>query len=141
MGPLEFLVLELPGEALSAARTKPPAERRRTARTAVLDSLVVTREPDGRIVTAELSDTADVREAASARTPAHVIGAADVNRVAARLAPGRTALLLLAEQGPATAPKPTSFTLADQLARLGDMLREGSLSPEEFEAAKAELLG
>jgi hypothetical protein len=140
MGPLEFLILELPGEVLSVARIKPPAERRRTGRTAVLDSLVVIREADGQIVTAELADLADVDDAAAERTPAHVIGAADVDRVAARLAPGSSALLLLAQPGPDAPPKLTALSLADQLARLGEMLREGSLSKAEFEAAKAELL-
>jgi hypothetical protein len=82
------------------------------------------------------------RQAAEERTPAHVIGAADVNRVAAGLAPGTSALLLLVEQIPAGAApqRLTEPSLADQLARFGAMIKEGLLTEEEYAAAKAKLL-
>ena len=141
MGPLEFLVLEVPGEVLPVSRIAPPEKRRRAARTPVLDSLVVIKEADGRIVTAELSDLSEWYQAQADRVPAHVIGAADVHQVARRLAPGRSAVLLLAEQAQDTPPRVTEIGLVDQLAELGELLRQGVLSPAEFEAAKARLLG
>ena len=140
MRPLDFLVLEVPGEVLPVSRIAPPEKRRRAARTPVLDSLVVIREPDGGIVTAELFDLSDWFAAPAERSPAHVIGAADVHRVARRLAPGRSALLLLAEQPTDAPPKVTEPGLVDRLAELGELLRRGLLSSEQFEAAKQRLL-
>jgi hypothetical protein len=138
MGPLEFLVLELPGEALPVSSIVPAAERR-TGRIAVLDSLVVIKEADGGIVTSELAHVATWRQAGAERTPAHVIGAADVNRVAERLAAGQSAVLLLTEQLTG-APAVTQPARVDRLAQLGEMLRTGALTRAEFETAKAQLL-
>jgi hypothetical protein len=138
---LEFLVLEVPGEVLPVERIAPPEKRRRAGRTPVLDSLVVIKEADGGIVTAELSDLTQWYQTQPDRSPAHVIGAADVDRVARRLAPGRCALMLLAEQAGDTPPPVTEPSLVDQLAELGELLRRGVLSPGQFEAAKAKLLG
>jgi uncharacterized membrane protein len=89
MGPVEFLVLAFPGEspgdgALAALRQLSSA-----GDVQVVDTLLVSREADGTVTTAELADApADQLD---------LIGAEDAEEIAQTLEPGYCALAVLVE--------------------------------------------
>lgn len=65
MGPLEFLVLSLPGAAPTAAAVTALGRLRASGDVRVIDTLVVSRGRDGTVGTAELADIDALRHVVS----------------------------------------------------------------------------
>jgi hypothetical protein len=96
MGPLEFLVLEFPGESPRAESAGVLAGLGRDGQVALVDSLVVAKAAAGSLGVWEVADLpqfADVLGGGWAR----LIGAEDAEEVARTLEPGWFALIALVE--------------------------------------------
>ena len=89
MGPVEFLVLAFPAETIDADAIAPFAALHRSGEVRVIDSLVVTKSPDGKVGTA-------VSALQGADVP-NLLGEEDAVEAAELLDPGTSALLLLVE--------------------------------------------
>ncbi|MGW2717818.1 DUF6325 family protein [Streptomyces sp. NPDC001492] len=100
LGPIDLIILSFPAgqppDSFLAAVEQ--VERRKDVR--ILDALVVTKSPDGRIGRTELSDIANLGDVAAdiaARRTLGMVGLDDVNEIAMVMDPDTTVLALLVE--------------------------------------------
>jgi len=100
LGPIDLIILSFPAgqppDSFLAAVQE--VERRNDVR--ILDALVVTKGPDGRIGRTELSDIANLGDVAAdiaARRTLGMVGLDDVNEIAMVMDPDTTVLALLVE--------------------------------------------
>ncbi|AUY48744.1 DUF6325 family protein [Streptomyces sp. CB01881] len=98
MGPAELLVLTFPQQTITIEAAEALAKLRTGGDVRVIDSLVVTRHPEGEATYGELADFEHLRGVVpdgSAELP--LIGPEDAQEAAELLAPGTVALLVLIE--------------------------------------------
>jgi uncharacterized membrane protein len=100
LGPIDLIILSFPAgqppDSFLAAVQE--VERRNDVR--ILDALVVTKDPDGRIGRTELSDIANLGDVAAdiaARRTLGMVDLDDVNEIAMVMDPDTTVLALLVE--------------------------------------------
>jgi uncharacterized membrane protein len=97
VGPVEFLVLAFPGEQVRADVVTPLVALQCSGGVRVIDTLVVVKAADGSVRAAELSEFAQLKDAAAGGDPVNLIGPEDAAEAAELLEPGSSALLVLVE--------------------------------------------
>ncbi|MFJ2774958.1 DUF6325 family protein [Streptomyces sp. NPDC087300] len=97
MGPVAFMVLAFPGESLTADAVAPLSLLRRSGEVRLIDSLVVTKSPEGETDTAELTEFTELADVLTGHVELNLIGPEDAEEAAAGLDPGSCASLLLIE--------------------------------------------
>ncbi|KJK57954.1 DUF6325 family protein [Saccharothrix sp. ST-888] len=131
MGPAELLVLTFPQETITVEAASALSKLRTGGDIRVIDSLVVTRHPDGGATYGELADFEHLRDivgdAGGHALP--LIGPEDAQEAAELLEPGTVALLVLIEHVWAQAA-------ADALRSVGGRIASGvRIPPENIEEA------
>ncbi|GAA2237632.1 MULTISPECIES: DUF6325 family protein [Kitasatospora] len=132
MGPAELLVLTFPQETITVEAASALCKLRTGGDIRVIDSLVVTRHPDGEASYGELADFEHLRGVVGGGGHAQVlplIGPEDAQEAAGLLEPGTVALLVLIEHVWAQAA-------ADALRGVGGRIASGvRIPPENIEEA------
>ncbi|GAA3000825.1 hypothetical protein GCM10020229_11250 [Kitasatospora albolonga] len=125
MGPAELLVLTFPQETITVEAVKALGLLRAAGEIRVIDTLVVTRQPDGEATYGELEDFEHLRGVVDPdREELQLIGPEDAQEAAELLAPGTVALLVLIEHVWAAAA-------AGALRELGGRIATGVRIPQE----------
>jgi hypothetical protein len=100
LGPVDYLVVEFPAGA-SSFTGEMAAELLRLANSGtirVIDVLILTKDADGTVTAAELSDIAELGELQAVEAElAELLAAEDVDHLAAAMEPGSTAGVLIWE--------------------------------------------
>ncbi|MGK4584452.1 DUF6325 family protein [Kitasatospora sp. HPMI-4] len=131
MGPAELLVLTFPQETITVEAASALCKLRTGGDIRVIDSLVVTRHPDGEASYGELADFEHLRGVGGGghANVLPLIGPEDAQVAAGMLEPGTVALLVLIEHVWAQAA-------ADALRGVGGRIASGvRIPPENIEKA------
>ncbi|AUG81264.1 hypothetical protein CFP65_6617 [Kitasatospora sp. MMS16-BH015] len=130
MGPAELLVLTFPQETITVEAASALVKLRTAGDIRVIDSLVVTRHPDGEASYGELGDFEHLKGVvAGAGEELPLIGPEDAQEAAELLKPGTVALLVLIEHVWAEAA-------ATALREVGGRIASGvRIPPENIEEA------
>lgn len=130
MGPAELLVLTFPQQTITVEAASALVKLRTAGDIRVIDSLVVTRHPDGEATYGELGDFEHLRGVVADSSHAlPLIGPEDAQEAAELLEPGTVALLVLIEHAWAQAA-------ADAIRAVGGRIASGvRIPPENIEEA------